>query len=304
MLKYDIRGNKLLGELAILFAASAWGIISIFTLPLKEKFAFNSYEITFIRILFSAIFLFIYILIKDNKLLRINIKDLTLLAVTGMVFLGLCTTYTLSIEKNGSAVAAMLQYTSPIWTLIASCFIFKEKVTSRKVIGLIGIICGCVLLTFGGEINLSFEGVLIGLLVAFLLASYNILCKIGSMKYKPETVMFYVFIFASIGGFFVSKGWDVPIKIIDNPISLVYFVSLSLISTVIAYILFSFGLAHVSAGKSSILSSFELVVATFVGLIVFKVYPSVLGYIGVCITILSIVFMELKKRDRKNLKTQ
>ena len=122
------------------------------------------------------------------------------------------------------------------------------------------------------------------------------------MKYKPETVTLYVFIFSAIGGFFISKGWNVPEKIINNSLSLLYFGGLSLFSTVIAYILYSFGLKHVSAGKASTLSSFDLVVATFVGFLVYDVYPGVIGFIGVGVTIASIIFMEIKIAILNNIK--
>ena len=67
---------------------------------------------------------------------------------------------------------------------------------------------------------------------------------------------------------------------IANPSSIPYFIGLSVLSTAIAYLFYSIGLKTVSAGKASMLSALEIVVATIVGIVVYSVNAGILGYIG------------------------
>ena len=285
--------KKFLGEFYIIACAVLWGIISLFTLPLNGM-GFSSAEITFIRSLFAAVFLGVFILVEDRGLFKISLRHLPFIAFMGIgCFMTVCMLYTLSIEENGSSVAAVLMYTSPVWTVVISRFLFKESVTWLKISVLIGVVGGCAMLSFGGELRLSFKGIAVGLATGLFLALYGICGKIAGQKYQPETVTFYVFLFSALAGFFVAMAWRLPVKIGENPISLAYFVGLAGLSTAAAYLLYSAGLKTVSAGKASMLSTLEIIVATIVGIVAFKVNVGIVGYLGIAITILSLVLLEL-----------
>ena len=251
-------------------------------------------EITFIRSLFAALFLGLYVSLKDVKLFRVALKDLLFLAFIGIgCFLTVCIFYTLSIEENGSSVAAMLMYTSPVWTVAVSRFVFKEKITSVKIISLAGVLCGCAMLSFGGELHITVKGLLIGLATGLFLALYGICGKVAGRKYSAETVTFYVFLFAALAGFFISSGWNLPVKVAAHPISLAYFTGLAGLSTAIAYLFYSAGLKTISAGKASMLSTLEIIVATVVGTVVYGKHVGVLGYLGIATTIISLILLEI-----------
>lgn len=294
--------KKFAGELFIIACAGLWGMISLFSLPLNDL-GFSSVEITCIRSLFATVFLGIYILFKNRKLFRAALKDLPLLAFIGIgCFLTVCIFYTRSIEENGSSVAAMLMYTSPVWTVFISRFVFKEKITLVKLITLAGVLGGCAMLSFGGKLHITVKGLFIGLATGLFLALYGIGGKIAGKKYSAETVTFYVFLFSSIAGFFVASAWNLPIKVAEQPISLVYFTGLAGLSTAIAYLFYSAGLKTISAGKASMLSTLEIIVATVFGITVFGVNVGIIGYVGIATTILSLVLLEIG--DLKHLKNE
>lgn len=281
------------GEFCIILCAVLWGCISIFTLPLQEK-GFSSIDITFVRSLLSAVVIGLFILIKDKSLFKISLRDIPLMIFLGIgCFMTVCLLYTLSIEENGSSAAAMLMYTSPIWAVVMSRFIFKEKITGIKLISLAGVVGGCAMLSFGGETVLSVKGILIGLTTGVSLALYGIFNKISDKKYSAETTIFYVFLFSTVGSFFISSAWNFPAKVIANPSSIPYFIGLSVLSTAIAYLFYSIGLKTVSAGKASMLSALEIVVATIVGIVVYSINAGILGYIGIAVTLFSLILLEI-----------
>ena len=291
------------GEFFIILTAALWGIISLFSRPLNAL-GFSSAEITFMRSLLSVVFLGIFLLITNEKLFIVSLRDIPLLIFLGIgCFMTVCLLYTLSIEENGSSVAAMLEYTSPIWTVILSRIIFKEKITIVKVIALVGVLGGCAMLSFGGGIRLSVKGLLYGFGTGLFLAFYGVFSKIAGRKYSSETVTFYMFLFSALGAFFVSAAWNIPIKIANAPISIWYFIGFAAFPTILAYVLYTVGLKTVSAGKASMLSTVEIIVATIVGLVVFNDDVGVIGYIGMVVTVLSLVFLELGDKRSKRKKT-
>lgn len=287
------------GEFLIIAAAALWGVISFFSRPLND-YGFSSAEITFVRSLLSVGFLGVFLLLKDKSLFKVALRDLPLLLFLGAgCFMTVCMLYTLSIEENGSSVASMLEYTSPVWTVIIARFVFKERITFVKVIALAGVLSGCALLSFGGEIRLTVKGLIFGLGTGLALAFYGVVSKVTAKKYSSETITFYMFLFSALGAFFVATAWNVPAKIAFEPASIPYFAGFAALSTALAYILFTTGVKTVSAGKASMLSSIEIIVAAIVGLVVFRDDIGLIGYIGIAVTICSLIFLETCDTNRQ-----
>ena len=294
MLNADVK-RFLSGELLIIISAALWGAISLFTRPLND-FGFSSAEITFVRSVLSVVFVGAYLLIKDRRAFGVSLRDLPLLSFLGIgCFMAVILIYTLSIEKNGSSLAVMLEYTAPVWTIAVSALIFKEKITVFKIVALFGVLGGCAMLSFGGETTLSVQGVAIGLLSGVFLALYGIVGKLARKKYSAETITFYMFLFSSVGVLFIAPAWNIPSKIIAAPESILYFVGLSFLSTAVAYVLYSAGIKSVPAGKASMLSTVEILVAAIVGAVIFNDGIGFVGYIGMALTVSSLLFFELSE---------
>ena len=290
------------GEFLIITAAALWGIISLFSRPLNE-FGFSSAEITFVRSVLSVVFLGIYLLFRNKNYFKISLKDLPLLLFLGIgCFMAVCLLYTLSIEENGSSLAAMLEYTAPIWTVLLSRFIFKEKISVKKIIALVGVLGGCAMLSFDGEVRLSIKGLIFGVGTGIALSLYKIMSKTATKKYPAESITFYMFLFSALGMFFIATSWNIPIKIYKQPQSIYYFLALAFLSTALAYILFAFGVKTVSAGKASMFSTVEILTAAVVGIIAFNERLGFLGYIGIVVTVLSLLFLQLSDKKIKKIK--
>ena len=280
------------GELLVLSASVLWGVVSLFTLPLNER-GFSSVQITFLRSIISAILIAIYFLIKDVRLFKVSLRDIPVLFCTGAVgFFLLLALYAASIEENGSSVGAMFLYTSPLWTVILASIIFKEKITFLKILSLAGLLAGCFLVSFAGEIKITGKGFLYGVLSGVFQSLYTIFGKRSRKRCSAETTAFYTFFFAAAVSVFFAK----PIELISlfkaNPDSILLFFGLALLITAIAYFLYMAGLKTVPAGKAGMISIIELVVATIVGVIVFKNKLGVTGYIGIAVTVCSLVLLE------------
>lgn len=130
---------------------------------------------------------------------RIDKKDygrMLICAVLGMginmlvFFKGLA----LSTPINSAVIITI----TPIFVLILSIFLIKEKVTSRKIIGVVVGLSGALgLILFGNEIRQDAPNIALGnfyiLLNALFYGAYLILVKTLIQKYHPFTFMKWLF---------------------------------------------------------------------------------------------------------------
>lgn len=280
----------------ILLAGSLWGIISIFVNLLKEA-GFNSIQCVAIRCFFTALFLVCYIIIKDKSLLKIQPKDIVYFIGTGIlsiVFFNFC--YFQSIEEiGGAAVPALLLYTAPLFVMIMSFFVFHEKLTRKKIISLLMTIVGLCLVTgaFTGEERISFTSVLYGLGSGIGYALYTVFGKFVVKKYNALTITAYTFIIATIvavpfSGVFTDISFLFSIK------SVVAAVGLSLLSTVLPFMLYTKGLNGMDAGKASIIATAEPFVAAIVGVLLFQETFTIWKIAGMILILAAIILLNIK----------
>ncbi len=291
--------KKYLGEFYVFISAILWGSISIFVYPLKD-YGFSSMQMVCGRAVITVIVLGVFLLIKDKSLFKINVKDIPIFIGSGIlsfVFFNFC--YMNSMGENSISVACLLMYTSPIWVTILSRIIFKEDLNIFKIIALVGALGGCSMVVLSNDIKMTLVGLLYGLGSGFGYALYSIFGKIASKKYKSETTSFYTFLFATIISVPLSKAWEIPAIVSADYISILYLIGIAVFCTILPYILYTSGLQKIQAGKASLISILEPVVASFVGFIVYGQKIGILGIIGIVIVVASLVFLEVKGNKKQ-----
>lgn len=118
--------------LYVLSAGCLWGIISLFLKPLLNM-GFSQVQTVALRCLIAAAVLGAVMLVKDKSLFRFKIVDIWCFLGTGLVslmFFSIC--YFYSMTYNGVCVAVILLYTSPVFVMLSSLLLFKEKITYKK----------------------------------------------------------------------------------------------------------------------------------------------------------------------------
>ena len=91
----------------------------------------------------TVIMVGLWMLIKDKSLFRINKKDIPLLAFTGMIGFSLMNVfYNYSIQELSLSLAAVLLCTAPVYVIIFGAIFFKEKISARKLVGVVLILSG------------------------------------------------------------------------------------------------------------------------------------------------------------------
>lgn len=285
----------------VLLGATLWGIIGLFIEALSGA-GFTSFQIVTLRVVSAAVMLVAYLAVKDAGLLKIELKDSLSFIGTGIfsiVFFNWA--YFTAIEELSLSVAVILLYTGPAFVVILSRIVFGEPMTLRKMAALFLTLIGCVLvvrLVPLSEERISWYGLLIGLASGFGYALYSIFGKHALKKYDSLTVITYTFVFASAFMIPVS-GLSMP----GAPLSSLYvwllILGLGFFPTALAYALYTRGLSMVESGRASITASFEPVVATLVGVLLFDEILTAWQLAGMVLVLAAVVFIQLKKRESR-----
>ena len=284
--------------LCTILAGVLWGTISVFLKSLSSS-GLSLIQITACRAIFSSFFLFVYFFVKDKNLLKIKLKDIWMFVGTGVVsltFFSLC--YFSTILESGASIAVILLYTSPIFILLLSAILFKEKITKIKLFALILTFVGCIFVTgIGGENYLSAKGLFIGLCAGFGYALYSIFSRFALKKYKPLTVTFYTFVFSSISLLPFCNVVEICSSFSEK--SLLFLIGIALICTVLPYIFYTFGLSGLETGKAAILVTVEPLVGSLIGIFVWKENLDMLKLIGIIMIFIAVILINLNCKSRE-----
>lgn len=257
-----------MGYLFIVMAGMFWSTIGLFTTNLN-KVGLSTEEISFLRLSVGCLILVLYALIKNPSLLKISKKGLCYSIVIGIAcqgFFNYC--YVNSIKSAGSAVAAVLLYTSPIFITIFSKIIYKENINKIKMLSLLICVVAAILAVTGGSLNLediSVAGVVFGIMAAILYSLMPIISKNILDEVNNITMMIYSFLTGALLLItrvdFIRVGASITnISVLPN------IIGFGLFSGALAYICYTTGVKNgVELSIAGVIASIELVFAQIIG---------------------------------------
>lgn len=294
----DIK-KKAAGVPLIILAGILWGTMGLFVRRLTQ-YGFSSIQITSMRITVGALVFCIFMLCTDRKGFKLSVKDIPLflgLGICSVLFFTVC--YFTAISMMPLSIAAILLYTSPIWVMLMSALVFRERVTARKLAALALAFAGCVLVSGLNQGGLSVTGLLVGLGAGFGYGLYSILGTIALRKYSSLTVTTYTFIIAAVGSWFIAKPAQMLslVSASSGYSLLLLIIACALITAVAPYSLYTKGLQSVEASRAAILATVEPMVATIIGIMVFAEPLTLTAAVGIALILAAIVILNTKKED-------
>ncbi len=281
--------------LSVIAAGILWGIISIFIKGLNAS-DLSPIQILQLRAIIASVIMAPYLFITDKKLLYFNLKDIWMFIGTGVIsltFFSLC--YFQTIIESGASVAVILLYTSPIFVILFSLALFKEKITAVKLTALVMTFMGCILVSGLGQNGdgITVKGFIIGLGSGLGYALYSIFSRYALRKYHVLTITFYTFLFCGLSiipfsGLGLGSG-------IMQPQLLLYGAGIALFCTVLPYLFYTYGMLRIETGKAAILVTVEPLVGTLVGCGLYGEPMTLLKAIGILLTFGAVILLGLKK---------
>lgn len=273
-----------------------WGATGIF-IRKSAELSMNNITIVSSKAVTASVIMFVSIFIYNKSLIKINLKDIFIFISAALIgMLGVNIFFNESVSFLSLSLAAVLLSLSPIFVLLLSYFLYKEKITLKKLISIILAFAGCILVSniLKSEIKISLWGVISGLLAAFSYALYSIISKKAMLKgYHSLTITLYAFIFiAIITAPFAD--WNLIIDLIKKDNNIFIFIILhSLLVLILPYVFYTVSLNYIDTGKASILASCEPIAASVFGIIFFNEIPNIFSVAGIILTITALTLLSI-----------
>jgi len=284
--------QQLAAYAAILAAAAFWGTIGLWNRGLMES-GLSPTSIVPVRNFGGMLVLTVLFAVRDRSVFRVKREHIKYFFGTGVVSVLLFTCCYFTCQKVCSlAVASILLYTAPSFVVIMSAILWKEPVTKKKLLALVLTLvgCACVCGLFSGGLSVTLVGVLLGLGSGFFYSLYSIFGRYALAHYEPMTVTVWTFIFAGSASLLLARPAELAASF-AHPSTWGLAVGLVVVSTVLPYVFYTWGLARVESGKASIMASLEPVVAALVGVAVFGEPMSAMTLAGIVLVLSGVVIL-------------
>lgn len=266
-------GYRYLILAAILFGSITTGA------QLFANMGFSLYEISLFRAVFISFILLPVVFIKREYLIKRELIPFFIIygLIGGLLEL---TTFGGIAFGVPIAIAALLLYSEPIWTIIFSRLILQEKITFRKVISVITAMIGILLLLESWEIKThqSIVGILLSLTSGIFLALWVIWGRKSAIRKQHAVTTtfgwtsFSVFWLILLLPVFLNLTSDPHVFKVSFNLPLnhwLYLMIFSLFSGVIPNLLFYSGIKTVDASIAGILLLIEPISASLLAAFLF-----------------------------------
>jgi drug/metabolite transporter (DMT)-like permease len=283
--------KRLLAHLALFAANLIYGInytVAKEVMPdYIEPLGFILVRVTGSVVLFWLCYaLFYYEKVKKGDLLKLAVCGLFGVAINQMLFFE-------GLNLTTPINAAVIMVSNPILVLLFGIFLATERFSTKKGIGVaLGALGAIVLITNGGQLSMNneyFWGNIMVFINASSYAVYLVIVKPLMQKYKPITVISWVFLFGIL--FVIPFGWSdfQAIQWATMPSGILWRVAFVVIGTTfLAYLFNIYGLKTLNPSTVStyiylqpVLASIVAIMASSDSLDITKIGSSILIFLGV-----------------------
>lgn len=280
----------------VILSGILWGLTGIYV-RYFTGLGMSSPDVVWLRVALAGFVLLLFLLLKDRRLLKIRLKDIWCFVGTGVLSLALFNfCYFTNITETSLSIACTMMYLSPIFVLVYSAILFKEKVTVQKVLACVLAIVGCSLVTGmftdGGSITL--RGFVLGVLSGAGYGLYGIFSRLALNRgYKSLTITVYTFLFAMVG---MASFTDFSVLVCSLGMMEwkgIFYLFLLLLTSVVPYILYTKGLERVSPSVAAIIVVIEPVCAMLVGAFLYGEVITWLSSLGMVLVVGAIILLNV-----------
>ena len=277
-----LAGATLLGSLG------AWG-------RAVYRYEGNPMTVVTWRALIGAAALAGLLAVIQPHLLRIRSRDIPFFALYGLLGVTLnFWAYFSAVKFTSLAVAITLLYTYPAFVAILSAGFLGERLTTTKLVAVVVTMVGTALVMQLHRVDflrVNLRGILFALLAGLSMAIYILFGKRALERYAPWTVVLYAF---TAGGVFLAL-WSGPrlLPALRYPgVAWLWILGLALVPSLGGYALYTLGLRDLPASQASIIATWEVVTAAFLGWLVFGEHLTAVQYLGSALVCLGIGWIQ------------
>ncbi|TGK06615.1 hypothetical protein EHO59_00280 [Leptospira semungkisensis] len=271
----------------------------------KEALSYFSPSLTgALRFVLATILLFLFLLITNRKLLKVDRRSLLAFIFLGIIgVFGFNFFFFIGMKKASPMNAAIVVATSPAIAIFFSYFLLKTRLKFQHYLGTLISFLGVLLVISDGSIDAltnAFHGE--GILFILLAATCWSLYSVGLKKYIPEASTIqttaYTALFGTIGLFIltlINGDWNIEFWAIPNSawLAILY---MSVLTTFLGYLCWNYGIQTVGPDKAVIFGNLIPVVAMLTSWVVGE-SPNVFDLSGASLVIVGIFIVNAKLRS-------
>ena len=285
-------------KLSLILSMFIFGTIGIF----RRYIPLPSSILAMARGAIGVVFLLIFMAVKKEKLGFREIKDKILLLCISGVAIGF--NWILLFEAYNYttvATATLCYYMAPVFVIIASPFLFKEKLTVKKIICVIVALVGMVLVS--GVIETGFsgagelKGVLLGLGAAALYASVVLMNKktAGVPAYTKTVIQLGSAAIVLLPYTMLTEDFA---ELTFEPLTIIMLLIVGVVHTGWSYALYFGSMDNLRAQTVAIFSYIDPVVAIILSALILNEKMSIFGVIGAVMVLGSTMISELPSKKK------
>lgn len=265
----------------VILSMILWGTIGIF----RRYIDLSSSLLAFARGIVGAFFLYVFLKIRKYNLPKIQSKKQIWLLILSGALMGLNWLCLFEAYNYTSvATATLCYYMQPIMIVLVSPVLFKEKLTSKKLLCVAVALLGMVFVSGVLETQVGgFLGIVLGLLAAVLYGIVVIMNKFITDVDSYQKTMIQLASAACIMVPYMIITSDTLVISMDV-VSILMLLIVCIVHTGIAYALYFGAIPHMKTQTVALLSYLDPVVAILLSAIVLQEPLTILGIIGaICI---------------------
>lgn len=277
------------GLLQVHLAVLLFGMSSLFA----KMVDLPGIVITFGRVLFSSLFLWLMLKMRKTEIRLRNRKDYGAFFIAGIILAVHWTTFMLSIQLSTVAVGTITFSTFPLFVTFLEPYLFHEKLKVSSVISAFVMLAGvlCIVPEFQLSNSMT-QGVLLGMVCSFSYAVLSLWNRKFVSTYQGSIVSFYEQGSAAIVLLPVMFFIRPSVTTMDVAGLLLY----GIVCTAIAHSMFIEGLKHIRVQTAGIISGLESVYGIVAAIFLLQEIPTGKELIGGAI-ILGVVFYNTVKSE-------
>lgn len=248
-------------------------------------------EITFARVFFSSMTLFLLSFITKQNIKIKNKKHLLLLIGAGLILAIHWWSFLYAIQISSVAIGTITFSSFPLFIIFLEIVFLHEKLHSKDILFCLLILLG-VFITVPAFLleNQSFQGIIIGMISAFSYALLTLMNRYFSNIYSSITISLYEQSSAAV----VLLPTLFIIQTVPTLTEIGGLIFLGVVTTALAHTLFISSLKQIPAYLAGIISSLETVYSIVLAIILFQEFPATREILGAIIIITTVIMAQLK----------
>lgn len=305
--------NRIKGVLLALISSGTFGLIPLFTIPLRQEENMNEVSIVFYRYLLSA-FLILVLCLFDRKSLRVSSRSLLRLILISVFYATTTISLVYAYNYIPSGVVTTIHFLYPVVVVFLMTLIYREALSRRLLFIALMAIVGVGFLAFsgGGEsdylqnhsVGVIIGGLFLALSTAFTYGFYIVGLNLGGVReLDSKVVSFYVLLMGSLF-YALYAQFTSGIQWVPSGKAWMNLSLLALFPTVISLITLVLAVKSIGSSTTSILGAAEPIIAVFCGVWVFNEAFTINSLIGLVLVIMAVTLVMLDAAKRKAAKRE